>query len=171
MFESHFQSFAKIGDAKGGAERAAALRAELKRRGLDGFIVPRADEHQNEYVPACAERLLWLTGFSGSAGLAVVLMDEAAIFVDGRYTLQAPEQVDVKVFTPTHLIDEPPAGWIEKHLKRGGRLGYDPWLHTPDAVERFAARLQERRRRTRRGGDQSRRRRMDRSSRAAARAR
>jgi Xaa-Pro aminopeptidase len=138
MFESHFQSFAKIGDAKGGAERVAALRAELKRRHLDGFIIPRADEHQNEYVPASAERLLWLTGFSGSAGLAVVLMDKAAIFVDGRYTLQAPEQVDVNVFTPTHLVDEPPTGWIEKNLKRGGRLGYDPWLHTPDAVERFA---------------------------------
>ncbi len=100
-------------------------------------MVPRADEHQNEYVPASAERLLWLTGFSGSAGLAVVLMDRAAIFVDGRYTLQAPEQVDAKVFAPLHLIDEPPTAWIEKHLPRGGRLGYDPWLHTPDAVERL----------------------------------
>jgi Xaa-Pro aminopeptidase len=138
MFESHFQSFARLGDAKGGAARAEALRGELKRRGLDGFIVPRADEHQNEYAPASAERLLWLTGFSGSAGVAIVLMDEAAIFVDGRYTLQAPEQVDVQVFAPKHLIDDPPTSWIEKHLKRGGRLGYDPWLHTPDAVERFA---------------------------------
>jgi Xaa-Pro aminopeptidase len=137
MFESWYQSFAAIGDARGGSERAAALREELKRRGLDGFVVPRADEHQNEYVPASAERLLWLTGFSGSAGFAVVLMDRAAIFVDGRYTLQAPEQVDVKVFAPLHLIDEPPTGWIEKHLPRGGRLGYDPWLHTPDAVERL----------------------------------
>jgi Xaa-Pro aminopeptidase len=138
MFESHFQSFATLGDAKGGSARAEALRQELKRRDLAGFVVPRADEHQNEYVPACAERLLWLTGFSGSAGLAIVLMDKAAIFVDGRYTLQAPEQVDAKVFTPTHLIDEPPAGWIEKHLPKGARLGYDPWLHTPDAVERLA---------------------------------
>jgi Xaa-Pro aminopeptidase len=138
MFESHFQSFATLGDAKGGAARAEALRQELQRRDLAGFVVPRADEHQNEYVPACAERLLWLTGFSGSAGLAIVLMDKAAIFVDGRYTLQAPEQVDAKVFTPTHLIDEPPTGWIEKHLPKGGRLGYDPWLQTPDSVERFA---------------------------------
>jgi Xaa-Pro aminopeptidase len=137
MFESRFQSFAAIGDASGGRERAAALREDLMRRGLDGFIVPRADEHQNEYVPACAERLLWLTGFSGSAGTAVVLMDRAAIFVDGRYTLQAPEQVDTTVFAPLSVVDEPPAGWIEKHLKRGGRLGYDPWLHTPDAVERL----------------------------------
>ena len=137
MFESRYQSFAALGDARGGRERAAALREELKRRGLDGFVVPRADEHQNEYVPACAERLLWLTGFSGSAGVAMVLMDSAAIFVDGRYTLQAPEQVDVGIFTPQHVIDEPPTGWIEKHLKHGGRLGYDPWLHTPDAVERL----------------------------------
>jgi len=138
MFESRFQSFARIGDAKEGGGRVAALREELKRRDLDGFIVPRADEHQNEYVPASAERLLWLTGFSGSAGLAVVLMDRAAIFVDGRYTLQAPEQVDIAVFTPLHLVDEPPTGWIERHLKRGGRLGFDPWLHTPDAVGRLA---------------------------------
>lgn len=138
MFESRFQSFATIGDAKGGRARAEALRAELKRRDLDGFIVPRADEHQNEYVPASAERLLWLTGFSGSAGVAVVLMDRAAIFVDGRYTLQAPEQVDIKVFAPLSVTDEPPTGWIEKHLRRGGRLGYDPWLHTPEAVARLA---------------------------------
>jgi Xaa-Pro aminopeptidase len=138
MFESRFQSFARIGDASGGRQRAAALREELKRRGLDGFVIPRGDEHQNEYVPASAERLLWLTGFSGSAGVAVVLMDRAAIFVDGRYTLQAPEQVDAKVFTPLHLIDAPPTGWIESNLRRGGRLGYDPWLHTPDAVERLA---------------------------------
>jgi Xaa-Pro aminopeptidase len=138
MFESRFQSFAGIGGAGDGKARIAALREELKRRGLDGFIVPRADQHQNEYVPASAERLLWLTGFSGSAGLAVVLMDQAAIFVDGRYTLQAPDQVDVSVLTPLSLINEPPPGWIKQHLPRGGRLGYDPWLHTPDAVERFA---------------------------------
>jgi Xaa-Pro aminopeptidase len=139
MFESRFQSFAKIGDGKHGAERVLALREELKRRGLDGFIIPRADEHQNEYVPANAERLLWLTGFSGSAGLAIALMDKAAIFVDGRYTLQAPEQVDARIFTPQHLIDAPPSTWIAELLPRGGRLGYDPWLHTPDAVERLGA--------------------------------
>ena len=139
MFQSHFQSFAKIGDGKYGAERVSALRKELQRRGLDGFIIPRADEHQNEYVPACAERLLWLTGFSGSAGLAIALMDRAAIFVDGRYTLQAPEQVDAKIFTPQHLIDAPAAAWIAENLPHGGRLGYDPWLHTPDAVERLGA--------------------------------
>src|SRR5260370_14154593 len=137
MFESLFHSFASVGDANESRERVAALRAELKQRGLDGFVVPRADEHQNEYVPASVERLLWLTGFSGSAGLALVLMDRAAIFVDGRYTLAVPEQVDVGVFEPQHLIDEPPTAWIEKHLKAGAKLGYDPWLHTPAAVERL----------------------------------
>ncbi len=93
------QSFVEVGGPAHGAERAAALRAELEKRQLTGFIVPRADEHQNEYVPASSERLLWLTGFSGSAGLAVVLMDRAALFVDGRYTVQAAEQVDPGVYT------------------------------------------------------------------------
>ena len=84
MFEAHFQSFEDRG-ARGSAPRLAALRAELKRRGLDGFIVPRADRYQNEYVPPCAERLGWLTGFTGSAGVAIVLADRAVLFVDGRY--------------------------------------------------------------------------------------
>jgi Xaa-Pro aminopeptidase len=138
MSESQFQSFEETGDRSRGRERAEALRAELKRRGLSGFVIPRADDHQNEYVPACAERLAWLTGFSGSAGVAVVLRNEAAIFVDGRYTVQAPSQVDIDVFTPRHIIDEPPASWIAAHLKQGERLGYDPWLHTPEMVERLA---------------------------------
>src|SRR5471030_170073 len=115
MFESLFQTFEATGDLSKGRERAEALRAELKQRGLAGFVVPRADDHQNEYVPACAERLAWLTGFSGSAGLAIVLMSEAAIFVDGRYTVQAPDQVDAKVFIPRHVIDDPPEAWIAAH--------------------------------------------------------
>src|ERR1700761_3225264 len=98
MYECHFQTFDDVADPSLGRGRVAALREELVRRGLSGFIVPRADEHQNEYVPASSERLRWLTGFSGSAGLAIVLADRAALFVDGRYTLQAPEQVDGKVF-------------------------------------------------------------------------
>jgi Xaa-Pro aminopeptidase len=138
MFESHFQTFGEIGDGSKGRERADALRAELKRRNLAGFIVPRADEHQNEYVPASAERLLWLTGFSGSAGVAIVLMDCAAIFVDGRYTVQAPEQVDTSVYATRHVVDDSPTAWIVSNLGSGGRLGYDPWLHTPDMVERLA---------------------------------
>jgi Xaa-Pro aminopeptidase len=138
MFESVFQSFDDVADPSLGRGRAEALRAELRRRGLDGFLVPRADEHQNEYVPPAAERLRWLTGFSGSAGLAIVLLDRAAVFVDGRYMLQAPEQVDARVFEIRHVVEEPPAAWIEAHLKRGAKLGYDPWLTTPEAVERWS---------------------------------
>jgi len=137
-FTSVHQSFAELGGPAHGAARVKALRAELAARGLAGFVAPRADEHQNEYVPAAAERLLWLTGFSGSAGLAIVLRDAAAIFVDGRYAVQAPAQVDPAVFTVRPIVDEPPSAWIEANLKRGQRLGYDPWLHTPEMVERLA---------------------------------
>ncbi|HLJ72919.1 MAG TPA: aminopeptidase P family protein [Roseiarcus sp.] len=137
MFQSLYQSFDDVADPSLGAPRVKALREELARRDLAGFIVPRADQHQNEYVPASEERLRWLTGFSGSAGLAIILADRAALFVDGRYTLQAAEQVDAKLFEIRHVVDDPPAAWIERHLG-GGKLGYDPWLHTPDAVERFS---------------------------------
>jgi len=117
------------------AARVAALRAELRRRGLSGFVVPRADEHQGEYVPPRAERLAWLTGFTGSAGLAIVLEQTAAIFVDGRYTLQASQQVDPQVFVARHVTDQPPEGWVAEQLPKGGKLGYDPWLHPPDGLE------------------------------------
>ncbi len=115
------------------------LRAELAKDGLAGFIVPRADEHQNEYVPANAERLRWLTGFAGSAGTAVVLKDSAALFVDGRYTEQVKNEADASVFEFRHVTEDPPSEWIARHLKAGHKLGYDPRLHTPDAVARFAA--------------------------------
>ncbi|MGA9430191.1 MAG: aminopeptidase P family protein [Xanthobacteraceae bacterium] len=118
--------------------RLAALRAELKRRGLDGFIVPRADRYQNEYVPPCAERLAWLTGFTGSAGAAIVLADSAVIFVDGRYTVQARDEVDAAAFTIEHLVDHPPTAWIDENLPAGAKLGYSPWLHTVDGAERLA---------------------------------
>ena len=121
-----------------GPGRIAALRKELARRGLAGFLVPRADEHQGEYVPPRAERLAWLTGFTGSAGLAVVLAERAAIFVDGRYTLQVRDQADTALFEPQHVTDQPPDAWIAKHLPKAGRLGYDPWLHTPEGVKRLA---------------------------------
>src|SRR5271169_2999899 len=121
------------------AERLARLRRELTAHGLDGFVVPRSDEHQGEYVPPRGQRLAWLTGFTGSAGLAVALRDRAALFVDGRYTLQAAQQVDGELFEIHHLIDEPPARWIGGALKTGAVLGYDPWLHTPQEVERFRA--------------------------------
>ncbi len=118
--------------------RLALLRAELKRQKLTGFLVPRQDEFQGEYVAAYAERLKWLTGFSGSWGLAIVTLKKAAIFVDGRYTIQVRDQVDPKLFAPQHLIDEPPTAWIAKNLKKGNRLGFDPWLVTADQDKRFA---------------------------------
>ena len=119
-------------------ERLAALRAELKRRGLDGFVVPRADEHQGEYVPRRSQRLAWLTGFTGSAGLAIVLADRAAIFVDGRYTLQVRAQVDADAFVPHQIPEQSPEAWIAENLPKGGKLGFDPWLQTVDGHERFA---------------------------------
>ena len=121
----------------GGREAAEALRAELRRRGLDGFVVPRADEHQGEYVPPSAARLAWLTGFTGSAGIAVLLLEKGAVFSDGRYTLQMPEQVDTEVFECRHIGDDPPAEWIAANLPPGGALGYDPWLHVDREVRRF----------------------------------
>jgi Xaa-Pro aminopeptidase len=128
-------ALAAKGPARG--RRLAALRAELQRRGLAGFVVPHADEHMGEYLPPRAERLAWLTGFTGSAGLAVVLADKAAIFVDGRYTLQVRDQADLDLFTPLHLIDEPFEDWIAANLPAGGKLGYDPWLHTAEGVKRL----------------------------------
>jgi Xaa-Pro aminopeptidase len=138
MFEAQFQSFEDRSERAAGAPRLAALRAELKRRGLDGFVVPRADRYQNEYVPPCAERLAWLTGFTGSAGVAIVLADRAAIFVDGRYLVQVREEVDTATFSVEHLVEHPPAAWIEENLPSGAKLGYSPWLHTVDGAERLA---------------------------------
>jgi len=137
MFEARFQSFEDRGDGAVSAPRLAALRTELARRNLTGFIVPRADRHQNEYVPPSEDRLAWLTGFTGSAGTALVLMDRAVLFVDGRYTLQAQEQVDTALFAIEHLVDTPPHRWIEQNLTRSDRLGYDPWLHTVEDAERL----------------------------------
>ncbi len=120
-------------------ERLAALRAELAERGLSGFLVPRANEHHGEFLPRRAERLMWLTGFGGSAGTAVVLAETAAVFVDGRYTLQAEAQVDGDLFERRHVTDDPPHAWVAAHLGRGGKLGYDPWLLTADGLERYRA--------------------------------
>jgi Xaa-Pro aminopeptidase len=137
MFESLYQSFADAADASQSASRLAALRKELGRQGVSGFIVPRADRHQNENVAASEERLAWLTGFTGSAGLAIVLKDRAVLFVDGRYTLQVKEQVDLSVIEPVPLATTSPEKWLEKNLSAGMKLGYDPWLHTPGQIERF----------------------------------
>lgn len=119
------------------SDRLSALRAVLVEQGLDGFVVPHADAHQNEFLPPDAERLAWLTGFNGSAGVAVVLRDQAAIFVDGRYTLQVRDQVDEALYSFHHLVEEPVAGWLGAVLPKGARLGFDPWLHTHAQKERL----------------------------------
>jgi Xaa-Pro aminopeptidase len=123
-----FQDFEDHSDKSATAERLQALRAKLGAMGFDGFLVPRADEHQGEYVPPSAERLAWLTGFTGSAGLAVVLKDRAALFVDGRYTLQAGEQIDTARIEPVHSAEKTPRAYLEEHLRPGMTLGYDAWL-------------------------------------------
>lgn len=115
--------------------RLAALREELKRRGVDGFIVPISDEHMSEYVGEYAQRLGWLTGFGGSAGFAAVTLDHAAIFVDGRYTVQVREQVDGQLFDYKSVPAESLAGWLAEVCEDGARIAYDPWLHTWAWVE------------------------------------
>jgi Xaa-Pro aminopeptidase len=137
MFEARYQSFDDPRERAAAPARIAALRVELKRRGLDGFMVPRADRQQNEYLPASEERLAWLTGFTGSAGAAIVLAERAALFVDGRYTVQAAAQIDAKLFATEHLVDSPPEQWLEQNLKSGAKLGYDPWLHTSESADRL----------------------------------
>ncbi len=121
------------------AERLMLLREKLTEQGLAGFIVPRADEHQGEYVPLCGQRLAWLTGFTGSAGMAVVLAKRAAVFVDGRYTLQASAQVETEAYEIRHLVDQPAARWLAEMAAKGDIIGYDPWLHTPQEIERLRA--------------------------------
>lgn len=132
-----FQSFSEPSDPMLVAGRVAALRMALAAQGLDGFVIPRADEHQGEYVPAHMARLAWLTGFTGSAGNAVVLADKAALIVDGRYTIQAAAQTDTTVVTPVRMEETPLERWIEQNLPAGGKLGYDPWLHTVDGVAKL----------------------------------
>jgi len=134
-----FQTFDSAGDPSVGKPRVAKLREWLAAHDLDGFIVPRADEHQGEYVPPHAARLRWLTGFSGSAGAAVVLKDRAVMFVDGRYQLQVRQETDQTVFTVESLIDNPPAAWLKDNIGKGARIGFDPWLHTVGEVKALRA--------------------------------
>lgn len=133
-----FQTFEYASERHLSATRVSLLRSELKRRGLDGFVIPRQDEFQGEYVAPYAERLRWLTGFAGSWGVAILTLDKGAIFVDGRYTIQVRDQVDTSIFTPQHLVEEPPVKWLETQLKPGQVIGYDPWLMTADQASRFS---------------------------------
>ncbi len=122
--------------------RLAALREELKRRGLDGFIIPISDEHMSEYVGEYAQRLGWLTGFGGSAGFAAVTLDRAAIFVDGRYTVQVRQQVDDKLFEYQSVPKDTLAHWLKNACGEGAKVAYDPWLHTWKWVEALEKRVE-----------------------------
>lgn len=136
-----FQSFDETAETDQVAGRISALRKQMRKAKIDAFLVPRGDEHRGEYVAASSERLKWLTAFSGSAGLAVVAMRKAALFVDGRYTAQAPRQTD----TGTVDIHQVPAAsyseWLVSELKSGDVVGFDPWLHSIMEIEQLTAAL------------------------------
>ncbi|MGH1480126.1 MAG: aminopeptidase P family protein [Geminicoccales bacterium] len=119
------------------ADRLQRFKSRLTALGLNGFIVPLTDEHRNEYIPDARQRLAWLTGFTGSAGTLVVLGDRAVMFVDGRYTVQAEQQLDAALFERAHLIETPPAKWLDDNLEQGQRLAIDANLHVKAEVERY----------------------------------
>src|SRR5690606_15454408 len=121
----------------GAKARIGALRQAMREAGVDAYLVPHGDEHRSEYPAPYAERLKWLTDFSGSAGMAVVMADRAAVFIDGRYTLQVRDQVDGTLYAYRHLIDEPATAWLGENLKPGMKVGFDPKLLTSAGVARF----------------------------------
>ena len=136
-----FQSFTAKTRPEDGPPRIAALRAAMAAAGVDGFLVPRADRYQGEYVAPCDERLAWLTGFTGSAGFAAVLADVAGVFVDGRYRLQVRAQCDMGVFTPVDWPETSLGDWLAEHAAAGARIGFDPWLHTIREIDTLTATL------------------------------
>lgn len=138
-----FQSFTATARPEQGPPRLARLRRAMADAGLQGWLVPRADAHQGEYVADCDNRLAWLTGFTGSAGLCVVLGDVAGLFVDGRYRVQARAQTDPDHFTPVDFPRIRPGEWLARHLPEGGVVGFDPWLFTPEQIEELTAALPE----------------------------
>src|SRR5262245_52215629 len=125
-----FQTFESPPAGTDRSERVALLRGLMATDGLDAVLVPRADEHGGEYVAPCAERLAWLTGFTGSAGLAVIARTEAALFVDGRYTVQARGQIDRRMFEILEIPGARLSEWLERKLEAGAVVGFDPWLHS-----------------------------------------
>jgi Xaa-Pro aminopeptidase len=136
-----FQSFESSTGSDHVAERLKALRAWMVKAKIDAVLVPRADEHQGEYVPPFAERLRWLTGFTGSAGIAIAGKKVAALFIDGRYTVQAKAETDTKTFEVS-LLPRPRIGeWLSEHLAKGAIVGFDPWLHTASEMTRLSAAL------------------------------
>ena len=118
-------------------ERLSALRAVMRAAEIDAYLIPHGDEHQGEFNAPYAERLKWLTGFTGSAGIAIAMTDRAAIFVDGRYTLQVRDQVDGTLYHYRHMIEEPASAWLAENAKSGTKIGFDPRLHTPAGLHRL----------------------------------
>ncbi len=136
-----FQSFETTSNPEQGPPRLAALREVLAKAGFEGFIVPRADAHQGEYVAPSDERLSWLTGFTGSAGFCIVLPKRAGVFIDGRYRTQVKAQIDLDAFTAVNWPEVKPADWLKEHLPEGGRIAFDPWLHTGKEIGDLEAAL------------------------------
>ena len=133
------QSFEETAHPSFGEKHLPLIRKAMAEQGLDGFLVPHEDEHQNEYLPEANDRLAWATGFTGSAGAAVIMKDKAAVFVDGRYTLQAKEQVDGRLFELRDLVEGGVTAWLESAAKQGQTIGFDPRLHSPDAIDKLRA--------------------------------
>ncbi len=133
------QTFDEATDPSFGPKHAPLIRKAMAEQGLDGFVIPHEDEHQNEYLPAANDRLAWATGFTGSAGAAVLLKDKAALFIDGRYTLQARDQVDLGLFEIRDLVEGGVPAYLQSEAKAGWTIGYDPKLHSPEALERLRA--------------------------------
>lgn len=133
------QTFDESTDRSFGSRHVPLIRQAMAQQGLDGILVPHEDEHQNEYLPAANDRLAWATGFTGSAGAAVILKDKAAVFVDGRYTLQVRDQVDGSLFEIRDLVEGGVPAYLESAASKGAKIGYDPRLHSPDALERLRA--------------------------------
>lgn len=133
------QTFNETTDRSFGPKHVPLIRQAMAEQGLDGFLIPHEDEHQNEYLPAANDRLAWATGFTGSAGAAVILKDKAAVFVDGRYTIQVRDQVDAKLFEIRDLVDGGVPAYLEAATGRGQKIGYDPRLHSPDALGHLKA--------------------------------
>src|SRR5580700_9450438 len=131
------QTFDETADRSFGRLHTPLIRQAMAEQALDGFFVPHEDEHQNEYLPAANDRLAWATGFTGSAGAAVLFKDKAAVFVDGRYTLQVRDQVDTGVFEVRDLVEGGVPAYLAAEAKAGWTIGYDPKLHSPEALERL----------------------------------
>ena len=137
-------SFQRFDNPAGGGDHAArlkALRAQMQALDLAAFIIPRADAHQGEYVADADARLAWLTGFTGSAGFAIITHDRAGVFIDGRYRVQVRGQVDLTQFTPVNWPETRPSDWLREALPQGGRVGFDPWLHSRKEIETMEAAL------------------------------